>query len=159
MILRPKNWHEFQHYSKRNPPWIKLHRGLLDDFEFQCLPVASRALAPLLWLLASESVEGEIRAEVTKISFRLRMSENDFMEALKPLIVHGFIIDASNALAPCYPDATPETETETETKQRQKSPQVGKKLQNPRSKKVSLDSILAEEESLVFDTIWQNWPE
>ena len=30
--LHIKNWGEFQHYKKRNPPWIKLHKKLLDDF-------------------------------------------------------------------------------------------------------------------------------
>jgi len=28
-MLRVKNWGKFQHYKDRNPPWIKLHRGLL----------------------------------------------------------------------------------------------------------------------------------
>ena len=55
MFLTPKNWHAFQHYNKRNPPWIKLHRALLDDYEFSQLPVESRALAPMLWLIASEA--------------------------------------------------------------------------------------------------------
>ena len=38
MSLTPRNWHEFQQYKDRKPDWIKLHRGLLDDFEFQSLP-------------------------------------------------------------------------------------------------------------------------
>lgn len=59
MKLVPKNWTSFQHYKDRAPPWIRLHRGLLDDYEFQCLPVASRALAPMLWLLASAETSGE----------------------------------------------------------------------------------------------------
>ena len=49
--IRPKNWHSFQHYKDRDPTWIKLHKKLLDDYEFQSLPLASRALAPMLWLL------------------------------------------------------------------------------------------------------------
>ena len=32
-----KNWDEFQHYKDRNPPWIKLHNHLLDDYEFEML--------------------------------------------------------------------------------------------------------------------------
>jgi hypothetical protein len=54
MLIVPNNWAELQHYKDRSPPWIKLHKKLLDNFEFQSLPVASRALAPMLWLLASE---------------------------------------------------------------------------------------------------------
>ena len=49
-----KSWDRFQHYRDRNPPWVKLHKQFLDDFDFHSLPVASRALAPMLWLLASE---------------------------------------------------------------------------------------------------------
>jgi transposase InsO family protein len=30
-----------QHYKERSPRWIKLHRKTLDDYEFQCLPLAS----------------------------------------------------------------------------------------------------------------------
>jgi hypothetical protein len=39
--LRVKNWSEFQHYKDRNPPWIKLHRTLLDhDYEAAILALA-----------------------------------------------------------------------------------------------------------------------
>lgn len=118
MRLTPKNWQELQHYKDRAPVWIKLHRKLLDDFEFHCLPVASRALAPMLWLLSSEYENGAIDASCAKIAFRLRMSEADFMDALKPLIDNGFFSldqDASKPLAECLPRDREETETEKET--------------------------------------------
>lgn len=51
--LRVKNWSEFQHYRDRLPPWIKLHRALLDDYEFTRLPDESKAHLVLIWLLAS----------------------------------------------------------------------------------------------------------
>jgi hypothetical protein len=101
MILTPKNWTSFQHYKNRNPPWIKLHKGLLDDYTFAMLPVASRALAPMLWLLASEAVDGCIRMEPCALAFRLHIPEQEFLESLKPLIINGFMIDASIVLAPC----------------------------------------------------------
>ncbi len=109
MILRAKNWEEFQHYKDRDPPWIKLHKRLLDDRVFHCLPDASRALAPCLWLLCSESKDGIIKDALAEISFRLRMTEKKAEEALNPLIEAGFFIveqDASEMLAPCLPDAT-----------------------------------------------------
>lgn len=102
MILQPKNWTEFQHYKDRAPPWIKLHKGLLDNFEYQSLPVASRALAPMLWLLASDHERGEIDAAPKKLAFRLRMTEREVTDGLKPLIDNGFFVvieDASDALA------------------------------------------------------------
>jgi hypothetical protein len=114
VILTPKNWDTFQHYKDRAPAWIKLHRGLLDDYTFACLPVASRALAPLLWLLASEYEKGRINASAKEIAFRLRVSERELITALKPLIEKGFFADASNTLAERKHAAIPEKEREIE---------------------------------------------
>ncbi len=90
--------------------WIKLHKHLLDDFEFHSLPIASKALAPMLWLLASEYPDGKIDAPSAKLAFRLRMSEPDFIAAVKPLILAGFFVCdqdleqvASDSLAKCLP--------------------------------------------------------
>lgn len=98
MSITPKNWDSFQHYKDRAPSWIKLHKGLLTDFRFSRLPVASRALAPMLWLLASEYERGEITATMEEIAFRMHMTERDLVEAISPLIDSGFFI-ASEALA------------------------------------------------------------
>ncbi|SEN67354.1 hypothetical protein [Bradyrhizobium sp. OK095] len=119
MSLTPKNWQTFQHYKDRAPIWIKLHRALLDDADFQCLPIASKALAPMLWLVASEYEGGCITVPAQKIAWRLRMSLDEFTEALRPLIDGGFF-DASEPLAPCKQEAMPEkrreeTEREEET--------------------------------------------
>ena len=127
MKLIPKNWHEFQHYNKRNPPWIKLRRSLLDDYEFAQLPVESRAIAPMLWLLASESLAGCFQAASTVLAFRLRLPQEEVEKALKPLIDQGFFVDASTVLAECLQGATPEAETETETEKR-KGASMGRTL-------------------------------
>ena len=113
--ITPKNWRSFQHYGTRNPPWIKLHRSLLTDYAFSRLPVASKALAPLLWLLASEGKEAVIEASIEEIAFRVSMTADEVIAGLKPLIDRGFFIDASGVLAQCLQDARPETERETET--------------------------------------------
>ena len=116
-VLRPKNWAEFQHYKDRNPTWIKLHKKLLDDFTFQCLPLASKALAPMLWLLASESKDGAISYNEREIAFRLRVSHDDFCSAITPLISSGLFElegNASNMLAEAGQIASPETERDTE---------------------------------------------
>lgn len=110
MRIIPKNWNNFQHYKHRSPPWIKLHRNLLDDMHFQRLPIASKALAYMLWLLASESNEGVIEKSTEEIAFRLRMTEKEVITAIKPLIDNGFFIDADNVLAECLQDATTERE-------------------------------------------------
>lgn len=117
MNLIPKKWADFQHYKDRCPPWIKLHRELLNNRDFMCLPLASKALAPLLWLLASESKTGEFDASIEELSFRLRLTTDEVSAGLKPLIDKGFFLDASNMLAPCLQDAIPETERETEERE------------------------------------------
>lgn len=118
MKITPRGWTEFQHYKDRAPPWIRLHRRLLDNFDFHRLPTASRALAPMLWLLASEEIDGVIAKSIDEIAFRLRMPVDELLEALKPLILAGFFDadqDASDMLAACARDAVPETEAEAET--------------------------------------------
>ncbi len=109
-----KNWATFQHYKDRSPPWIKLHRALLDDFNFSSLPLASKALAPLLWLLAAETAEGSVSVDPDYLAFRLRWKLSDVNAGLSPLIERGFLVCASRPLAPRLQPATPETEGETE---------------------------------------------
>lgn len=105
MSLTPKNWASFQHYKDRAPVWIKLHRSLLDDFAFSRLPDASKALAPLLWLLASEYERGKITATFEEVAFRLRMTEGKLRDAIKPLIDGEFFASDSDPLAKREPDA------------------------------------------------------
>lgn len=92
MKLTPKKWEEFQHYKDRAPTWIKLHKALLDDFEFASLPVESRALAPMLWLLASEGDNGVFDATIERLAFRLRQTPKEIADALHPLIESGFFV-------------------------------------------------------------------
>jgi hypothetical protein len=115
--ITPKNWRDFQHYKDRNPPWIRLHKGLLDNFDFHRLPVASRALAPMLWLLASEYEGGAITASVDELAFRLRVTNAEVNDGLKPLIQAGVFIveqDASTPLAERKQDACLEKRREEE---------------------------------------------
>jgi hypothetical protein len=118
MKLKPKNWESFQHYKDRRPPWIKLHKSILDDRAFMRLPTASKALAPMLWLLASESQSGEFDASTDELEFRLRMPRKEIESGIKSLIENGFFVDASNVLAGRLQLAVPEKrreETEAET--------------------------------------------
>lgn len=97
MKIQPKNWASFQHYKDRSPAWIKLHRNILDDYEYHCLPDASKALAPLLWLVASEYQDGVIDASPTKLAFRLRIDERKLEESIKCLIDNGFFVEVTDA--------------------------------------------------------------
>ena len=132
MLLQPKNWAVFQHYKDRCPPWIKLHRDLLNDRSYMRLPIASKAIAPMLWLLASESKDGTFDGSIDELVFRLHITEKEYKEGIKPLIDKGFFLSDSNVLATSKQLATSETETETETeretetkKERETEPPLG----------------------------------
>ena len=114
MLLQPKNWAHFQHYKDRCPPWIKLHRDLLNNRDFMRLPLASKALAPMLWLLASESKDGQFDGSLDELVFRLHITSKEYEEGLKPLLDKGFFISDGNMLATSLQHATPETEREAE---------------------------------------------
>jgi hypothetical protein len=104
---------------------VRLHKTLLDNYEFQKMGSEARALLPMLWLLASEDadpISGNVPYSVPKISFRLRLSLEVVEQALTEIWQAGFIecdgqcyesVPAS--LRNCYETVTPETETETET--------------------------------------------
>lgn len=115
MLLIPKNWAVFQHYKNRLPPWIKLHRELLNDRVYMSLPLASKAIAPLMWLLASESKNGSFDGSIDELMFRLHITEKDYQHGVGPLIDKGFFIVASKMIADSKQVATSERETETET--------------------------------------------
>lgn len=143
--MKIRNWEDFQHYKDRSPPWIKLHKSLLDNYKFQCLPLASRALAPMLWLLASEQVDGDFDGDPAILAFRLRRSEKEIMDGLKPLIERGFVIDDSMALAVRKHLAIPETEREAE-----KEKEAEKETEISRTSALGVDAK--------FDAFWQAYP-
>lgn len=144
------NWGIFQHYRNRRPPWIKLHRTLLEDFRFVSLSDASAALAPRLWLLASESNDGTFTSNLDELAFRLYRSRDRVATTLEEMVRAGFLVqvqvDASGVLAPCLHRATPETETERETEKREKRPRATKgrrtfKAPSPREVQAHLDEL------------------
>ena len=106
-----KNFEKFQHYKDRNPPWIKLHRALLDDYEFARLQDASKAHLMLLWLLASQ-LNNKIPDDPKWIKNRLGLTA---VIDIKLLEEKGFLIlmqDASTPLAKCSPEREAEAERE-----------------------------------------------
>lgn len=104
VILTVKNWAEFQHYKDRSPPWIKMHRELLDNMEYALLsPEAGKAL-PLIWLIASE-YEGGL-PEVRHLAFRLRTTPEQAQAIANELKAAGFLCDA-NSPEPAERVATP----------------------------------------------------
>jgi hypothetical protein len=126
-----KNWSRFQHYKARRPPWVKLHRSLLEDRQFAELSDYSAKLLILLWLIASESDDGTITGDIDDIAFRVHRDGDEVLPALQELALRGFIQmgtdDASTVLADrlqVAPESVPETERETEKKQTRRKRRV-----------------------------------
>ena len=92
-MIRVCNWRKFQHYAKRNPPWIKLHRQLLDDREWQELEDGPARLLVELWLLGSEGDPGgSVPLSVEDLSWRLRKHDASTLLAfLEVLVAKGFV--------------------------------------------------------------------
>ena len=141
--LRVNNWETFQHYKDRNPPWIKLHRDLLRDYEFICLQDASKMQLMLIWLLASQ-MDNKIPADPLFIQSQLGLKE---AINLKELIDKGFLVDDSGVLAGCKQVAIVETETEAETYREE----TEKELSVKKPKKSPMDLYI---EISNFDNFW-----
>jgi hypothetical protein len=107
-----------------------------------CLPLASKALAPLLWLLASESKDGTFDGSLDELVFRLHITPKDYQDGVKPLIDKGFFVVASGVLAECYQDAIPEREGETET-------------ETKTERKKNATSVACPPD--VAEQVWQDW--
>ena len=109
--MKIKNWHQFQHFKDRRPPWIKLYRELLDDVEWHELEPEAAKVLVMLWLIASEC-DGNI-PDSRALAFRLRMSESKVKSTLCKL-GHWLDQDDITMISERYQDDAPETETETE---------------------------------------------
>ena len=103
MRYKIKNWHDYQHYRDRCPPWIKLHQSLLTNEVWVMGNDANRVLIVASMLLASRNNDndGTFNGDPEYVKrFAYLNAKPDF----KPLIEYGFIEvvqDASTLLAKC----------------------------------------------------------
>lgn len=109
------NWSEHQHYKERTPPWIKLHRKLMNKRQWRELDGASAKLLIDLWMLAAESKEGALALNTADLAWQLRTDAiNAIAACLIALQDKEFIKlvdhDASDVLATCPQPAIPERE-------------------------------------------------
>lgn len=94
MRYRIPDWEEFQIYKDRRPPWICLHRTLIDNRKFQSLPLNARAMLPMLWLLASENKDfrsGIIDLTAEDIAYRLRVKLDEVQKCVDILLSSCFL--------------------------------------------------------------------
>jgi hypothetical protein len=127
--LRVKNLEQYQHYSTRNPPWIKLYRTMLSDYEMRQLSIPARYCYIGCLILASET-DNRIPHDPKYLSERFGMSVSEAI--LTALIDSGFLL-ASGArrelasiqtpssllssvlINPPNPDLIPDLKSKTET--------------------------------------------
>ena len=77
------NWDKFQHYKRRDPPWIKLYNSILDKIEFQRLTNECKLLLFHLWLVASKTDNLiPLDEEYLRDETHLRIDFNFQMESL-----------------------------------------------------------------------------
>ena len=134
-MLKMNNWSSHQSYKDRKPPWIRLHKTMLDDYEFHMMSVSARALLPMLWLLASEDddpTSGLIKDNYKKIAFRLRCTEKEIVQAIKECAENGFlqVIEKQACIQTVtdpYMDSTVSVPSETETETEVYSKETDKK--------------------------------
>lgn len=116
-MIKIKNWSSHQSYKDRKPPWIRFHRSMLDNYKYQTMSADSRALLPMLWLLACEDddpTSGLIRASYEEITFRLRLCNDTVTKCVQEIQEAGFI-ECIETVKNRNETVTPETETEAET--------------------------------------------
>jgi hypothetical protein len=109
------NWDRFQHYKERTPPWIKLHRSLLDSRQWGALSGDASKLLAECWLVASESPDGSWEGDPEDLAFRLRRPCGVLLTLLQEIAAQGLIKLARSGASAMLATCTPETETETET--------------------------------------------
>ncbi len=91
-MIKVRNWESYQHYRDRNPPWIKLHRNLLDNREWSELSDRSAKVLIGLWLIAAQgSNDGSLGEDINTLAWRLRREEDEVRDIVQELIDVGFL--------------------------------------------------------------------
>jgi hypothetical protein len=91
------HWHRFQHYSDRDPPWIKNYLALLHDENYLSLTGHQRAVLHGLWL---EYASARCQLPLSTRSLTRRLALRVSSATLEALNHAGFIrVVASKPLA------------------------------------------------------------
>jgi len=102
-FFKIKNWDDFQHYTDRSPPWIKLYNHILDDYTFTCLQDASKLHLVLIWLLASRN-SNHLPYDSNWIKSRISVNSKINLDEL---LKAGFIELENNEIKGLEEDALP----------------------------------------------------
>ena len=129
--LKVKNWDKFQHYKLRNPPWIKLHRTLVADYQFTQLSDTDKCHLILIWLEASNS-DGAVPNDPDFLRRRLGTKRNP---NLKLFINQGWLVESASTIRL--------HQTETEKNKRKKEVRSTASLENVVDKNRKIAEYLA----------------
>ena len=110
---------DYQHYRTRRPPWVKLHRRILEDKKLSHLSPAVRWLFIGLVILTSEEENRALLFDdlaQIEIKRRLNLSKNEVGQGILLLQSKGFIqfVSASKAQAFCTALRAERRDTEEE---------------------------------------------
>lgn len=107
-FLSVPDFERWQHYKDRTPPWIKLHRDMLLNYDFSRLRDASKAHLIHIWVLASQ-MDNKFPNDPEWIGEKIGANE---AINLKYLVDKGFLLPDSEALAYYKQSAMRETEAD-----------------------------------------------
>jgi len=85
--LKIRNWKKHQHYNKPKPPWIKVYRDILGDYDFMRMTVEQKYTVFGLWMIAAET-DNKIPDDPAWIKHRLGLNKLPDLQALTD---NGFI--------------------------------------------------------------------
>lgn len=86
------NWEKFQAMKHRNPPWIRLHYSLFDNYEFSRLTDNEKLTLMFLWMLASK-LDNKITADLDWLKKKMGVG---YKIKLDNLVSQGFIEVCTN---------------------------------------------------------------
>lgn len=87
MNLYVRKWQKFQHYRRRNPPWIRLYQTLLDNPDWHALPSEDAKALVGIWLAVSRGPgwqTGQL-PPLRDLAFAMRMDEAELHACLTRL--------------------------------------------------------------------------
>lgn len=142
MAIKIRNWHKFQHFKDRKPPWIKLYRDILDDILWHELESDAAKCLISFWLIASEH-DGYLPT-TKELAFRLRTTEKSIKSNISKLstwLEQDDITTISDItpISSGYQEARLETERETETYKTE-----GEIEASPRGSRLSIQTLPTE---------------
>jgi hypothetical protein len=141
-FLAVKDWHRFQHYSDRNPPWIKFYTDLLVNVDFLQLPEIAQAQLAKLWLLRAQF--GRLPNEPKLLAGKIGVKGKFHLQAI---IDAGFLVLTDNPVLieerkpPASTAASADASTYDSTNERNASGSVPASARSRESESGELESI------------------